>query len=649
VVASKGSDAEIQLATLPRHVAEKVRNFVMKEVDDQQRDGNAKESIDFKPGELTSNDRRCIHAYCEAMSENIETFSTGPKNNRKLTIVRRIKSVFNGEQRSPATRKRTRKKDGVISGMVLTENVLARLLILLRHKEQLDPLPNLVAYHYHKKDLEVQCDGRIYEGGYIKLHNKSKSQFMSQLLASEGSCEDDEVAATVRAVIIMRGLPGCGKSSVAKFLSEKLNARRCSADQYFERIVPTLSRKDKDMSNFDSKRLAEAHDYCRGEFLSSLGRGEHLIIDNTNTTKKEYKFYLRHIEKHNEKMADADQNARTEYRAIILEILPSRHLGTYYDRNVHRVPKEAYRKMCSRWQPDPSALTLQAYCRAELDNDVKRSNAVQDRVSLQKWMTEKHCFHFRKNAKRTHIAMAIGTRPFMFVTVKDQNLSEFQHIYAETVGKGIEGGFLCEVASTPKFPLFFDVDLGSEIECHIARFGPLQGRLPSPIDISRCLQKSMVGRLGYDVRRTCIILCSECPQNDLSLPRTTPGTDTKARNFHIHCPEIIVTVEEALSIRKAFIQELEQSFQHQSINSEDLCESHAIVDWSRVVDKGVFINHLSLRMVFSRKATKGMDVGRAYSLLAVVGVDGNRDTNREKSLREDPIKLLRAATIRIQA
>lgn len=58
-------------------------------------------------------------------------------------------------------------------------------------------------------------------------------------------------------MIIMRGVPGAGKSTITEHLKRKLNTDCvCSADQYF--------MKDGDYQ-FDKKLIKDAHQYCQNK------------------------------------------------------------------------------------------------------------------------------------------------------------------------------------------------------------------------------------------------------------------------------------------------------------------------------------------------------------------------------------------------
>lgn len=92
-------------------------------------------------------------------------------------------------------------------------------------------------------------------------------------------------------VIIMRGLPGSGKSTFArqiiKAFNDPLNCRIVSADDYFS--VDGEYR-------FDKSKLHEAHDQCLERFCVVVGNRSSLklvIVDNTNIHTWEIAPYYR--------------------------------------------------------------------------------------------------------------------------------------------------------------------------------------------------------------------------------------------------------------------------------------------------------------------------------------------------------------------
>jgi predicted kinase len=86
----------------------------------------------------------------------------------------------------------------------------------------------------------------------------------------------------LRLCVILRGLPGSGKSSVARVMVSQFNSVTVvSADDYF--------MKD-DVYSFDGSKLKEAHKQCQEQFIAS--KNQIIVVDNTNVSPHEYKFYI---------------------------------------------------------------------------------------------------------------------------------------------------------------------------------------------------------------------------------------------------------------------------------------------------------------------------------------------------------------------
>lgn len=127
----------------------------------------------------------------------------------------------------------------------------------------------------------------------------------------------------------MRGISGSGKSSwIQKNLSD--NVTICSADLFFSR---------NGEYQFDHTKLGKAHGSCKSSFLDALDRGDfEIVIDNTNTTRKEMEFYVK--------------NARGYgYRVSFIRL--NTDVSVAAKRNQHGVPLAAVQRMQDRMQPIP--------------------------------------------------------------------------------------------------------------------------------------------------------------------------------------------------------------------------------------------------------------------------------------------------------
>ena len=82
-------------------------------------------------------------------------------------------------------------------------------------------------------------------------------------------------------LVIIRGLPGSGKTTLAKRLFPDYVL--CEADQYFE---------TSDGYKFCAEDLPKAHAACFQKAVSALEEGKNVCVANTFTCWWEYKDYL---------------------------------------------------------------------------------------------------------------------------------------------------------------------------------------------------------------------------------------------------------------------------------------------------------------------------------------------------------------------
>lgn len=121
-------------------------------------------------------------------------------------------------------------------------------------------------------------------------------------------------------LIIVRGLPGSGKSTYAqKFV--KLGYLHVEADQYF---------MHGNEYHYDASKIKQAHDFCQERFSQFIMAGENVIVSNTFTRFLEMAPYL----------AFAKQNG---YKIRIVSL--QNNFGS-----IHNVPKETIQKMKNRWE-----------------------------------------------------------------------------------------------------------------------------------------------------------------------------------------------------------------------------------------------------------------------------------------------------------
>ena len=130
---------------------------------------------------------------------------------------------------------------------------------------------------------------------------------------------------------IIRGLPGSGKTTLAKAIS----AFEMAADDYF--TSPDGEYK------FDPAKLRQAHADCLARFVQALGRGpgfSPVVVHNTFTCRWEMEPYIR-----------AAEERGVEF--TIISLYDGGCIDTELEeQNSHGVPLSAIRAMRRRWEMD---------------------------------------------------------------------------------------------------------------------------------------------------------------------------------------------------------------------------------------------------------------------------------------------------------
>ena len=123
----------------------------------------------------------------------------------------------------------------------------------------------------------------------------------------------------MKELFLLRGLPGAGKSTLAK----SLGGMHMEADKYFEY---------EGKYEFDASKLKEAHAWCQNAVSVWMGNSvEKIVVSNTFTQTWEMDYYFELAKEHG-------------YRVYSL-VVENRHGG----ENIHNVPKEKIEEMARRF------------------------------------------------------------------------------------------------------------------------------------------------------------------------------------------------------------------------------------------------------------------------------------------------------------
>ncbi|EKO3833281.1 ATP-binding protein [Vibrio harveyi] len=123
-------------------------------------------------------------------------------------------------------------------------------------------------------------------------------------------------------LLLIRGLPGSGKTTLAKKLSKQLKAKHFEADMYFENEIGEYV--------FDCTKLADAHEWCFQQTRKWLNKGKVVIVSNTFVHHWEMKRYLKYCEK----------------KQIEVEV----HVCREQYQSIHDVPSATIENMRRQWQ-----------------------------------------------------------------------------------------------------------------------------------------------------------------------------------------------------------------------------------------------------------------------------------------------------------
>lgn len=137
-------------------------------------------------------------------------------------------------------------------------------------------------------------------------------------------------------IILIRGLPGSGKTTAAKMLSAISSEGRhhtpelCAADDYFY--------DEGGHYAFDPKLLPAAHKDCHNRAALAVQKGRSVVVHNTFTQRWEMEPYIQLAHEHG-------------CRLIVMSVFDGGcDNETLAARNTHGVPLEGIKAMRDRWE-----------------------------------------------------------------------------------------------------------------------------------------------------------------------------------------------------------------------------------------------------------------------------------------------------------
>lgn len=133
----------------------------------------------------------------------------------------------------------------------------------------------------------------------------------------------------MKVLTIIRGLPGSGKTSLARALQADAFEHGADIPPYFEADKWFFECND---CVFDGSKLGIAHEWCRENCKMAMeAELDHIIVSNTAITQKEWMPYYEMAEEYG-------------YQVQVIDVY-----GTF--KSVHNVPEKTMKKMEERWVP----------------------------------------------------------------------------------------------------------------------------------------------------------------------------------------------------------------------------------------------------------------------------------------------------------
>ena len=159
--------------------------------------------------------------------------------------------------------------------------------------------------------------------------------------------------------MILRGIPGSGKSQLSRAVLERLgipesNAEVCSADKFFEVRDPKSGLLIA--YNWNMQQLSDAHRWCQHRYEEALtDTGNSLIIiDNVCAKKWTYSEYIKLAKSHGGEVVILDLRCSNKSDVDICA-----------RRNVHGVDSIMCRRMWGQWERDDQSIMINSPVQGE--------------------------------------------------------------------------------------------------------------------------------------------------------------------------------------------------------------------------------------------------------------------------------------------
>lgn len=172
------------------------------------------------------------------------------------------------------------------------------------------------------------------------------------------SSQREDVGPSDQMVYLMRGLPGCGKSTTARQLAGEFGLV-CETDDFFYSQVGSDSKS----YDYDAALLPAARSWNIDQFTAALQRRQSpVVVDRGNGLNAETQMYVLLADEHGyatqirEPASPWWQELRVllRYREFVADELFDQWANalSVQSRHRHRVPAETIQRWMRAWQPD---------------------------------------------------------------------------------------------------------------------------------------------------------------------------------------------------------------------------------------------------------------------------------------------------------
>jgi len=216
--------------------------------------------------------------------------------------------------------------------------------MMMQHRQRSNPLdPNRSRNPRISKEEYAQY--LKYRAEQDRQHIVAEQLRKQKMAEQQAAASKDKLTSpqnktgSVKGLIVLRGLPGSGKTTLAKKLAQRSkNARICTEDRYH------WSGKEDGVGEykFQPQLVFLAREWCTKEIRECIDGNTNLIIlDNHNARISMYEDHIQYAVEHG-------------YRFRIIEFVATASLiDKYRNRSYKKFPREVYVKLLKLWEHDP--------------------------------------------------------------------------------------------------------------------------------------------------------------------------------------------------------------------------------------------------------------------------------------------------------